>query len=477
MGGAKGRGAFVTAVCRFRHETQDVSSRQWSTCGGSRLRQVIARYSRPAMASIWSDEGKLAAWLEVELAATEAWAELGVVPVDAARAIREGASVPAPERVAELEATLHHDTAAFVDAVAEQLGDEGRWFHYGLTSSDVVDTALSLQIHAAGRLILDDLDRAFAAVVVRADEHRATLQMGRTHGVHAEPTTFGLKLAGWAFELDRGRRRIARALEEIRVGKLSGAVGTYAATDPELERVACERLGLEPAPTSTQVIQRDRHAELLAALAVVASSLDTFALEIRHLARTEVAEVQEPFGRGQKGSSAMPHKRNPVVAERICGLARVVRGAAMVGLENVALWHERDISHSSAERVVIPDAFLALDYMLDRFTWLVDGLVVRTERMRRNLEASHSLFFSQRVLLALVESGLARDEAYRLVQRNAMRAWDEELDFRELVRADDDIAGRIDLDAVFDLGAYTRHVDTVFARLHALADTKEPVHA
>jgi adenylosuccinate lyase len=428
------------------------------------------------MASIWSDEGKLAAWLDVELAATEAWGELGVVPADAAAAIRENARVPTPERVAELEATLHHDTAAFVDAVAEQLGDEGRWFHYGLTSSDVVDTALSLQIRSAGGLILDDLDRAFAAVVARADEHRATLQMGRTHGVHAEPTTFGLKLAGWAFELDRGRRRVARALEEMRVGKLSGAVGTYAATDPELERLACERLVLDPAPTSTQVIQRDRHAELLAALAVVASSLDTFALEIRHLARTEVAEVQEPFGRGQKGSSAMPHKRNPVVAERICGLARVVRGAAVVGLENVALWHERDISHSSAERVVIPDAFLALDYMLDRFTWLVDGLVVRGERMRRNLAASHSLFFSQRVLLALVESGLARDDAYRLVQRNAMRAWDEELDFRELVRADDEIAGQIDLDAVFDLGAYTRHVDTVFTRLHALADTKEPAH-
>jgi adenylosuccinate lyase len=429
------------------------------------------------MASIWSDEGKIAAWLEVELAATAAWGELGVVPADAARAIQENAKAPSPARVAELEATLHHDTAAFVDAVAEGLGSEGRWFHFGLTSSDVVDTALSLQIRAAGRLILDGIDRAFAAVVARANEHRTTLQMGRTHGVHAEPTTFGLKLAGWAFELDRGRRRVARALEEIRVGKLSGAVGTYAATDPELERIACERLGLEPAPTTTQVVQRDRHAELLASLAVLASSLDTFALEIRHLARTEVAEVQEPFGRGQKGSSAMPHKRNPVVAERICGLARVVRGAAVVGLENVALWHERDISHSSAERVVVPDAFLAVDYMLDRFAWLVEGLVVRTERMRRNLEASHFLFFSQRVLLALVESGLARDDAYRLVQRNAMRAWDEELDFRELVRADEEIAGRVDLDAVFDLAAYTRHVDTVFARLHALADKEEPVHA
>jgi adenylosuccinate lyase len=429
------------------------------------------------MTRIWSDEGKLATWLEVELAATAAWAELGVVPAEAAQALQENASAPTPERVAEIEATLHHDTAAFVDAVAEGLGEEGRWFHYGLTSSDVVDTALALQIREAGRLILEGIDRAFAAVVTRADEHRATLTIGRTHGVHAEPTTFGLKLAGWAFELDRGRRRVARGLEGMRVGKLSGAVGTYAATDPELERIACERLGLEPAPTSTQILQRDRHAELLAALAVVASSLDKFALEIRHLARTEVAEVQEPFGKGQKGSSAMPHKRNPVVAERICGLARVVRGAALVGLENVALWHERDISHSSAERVVIPDAFLAVDYMLDRFTWLVEGLVVREERMRRNLEASHYLFFSQRVLLALVESGLSRDDAYRLVQRNAMRAWDEELDFRELVRADDEIAARVDLDAVFELDAYTRHVDTVFARLHALADKEEPVHA
>ena len=427
------------------------------------------------MARIWSDEGKLAAWLEVELAATAAWSELGVVPSEAAAAIAERATAPTPERVAELEATLHHDTAAFVDAVAERLGEEGRWFHYGLTSSDVVDTALSLQIRDAGKLILEGVDRAFAVVKARAEEHRETLQMGRTHGVHAEPTTFGLKLAGWAFELARGRERLARALEGMRVGKLSGAVGTYAATDPELERIACERLGLEPAPTSTQILQRDRHAELLAALAVVASSLDSFALEIRHLARTEVGEVQEPFGRGQKGSSAMPHKRNPVVAERICGLARVVRSHALVGLENVALWHERDISHSSAERVVIPDAFLALDYMLDRFAWLVEGLVVRPERMRRNLESSHFLFFSQRVLSALVESGLARDDAYRLVQRSAMRAWEEELDFRELCRSDDEIADRVDLDAVFDLGAYTRHVDTVFARLHALEE--EPAHA
>ena len=354
------------------------------------------------MTSIWSDEGKLARWLEVELAATDAWAEVGAVPVDAARRIRANAVPPSPERVAELEATLHHDTAAFVDAVAEKLGPEGRWFHYGLTSSDVVDTALALQIRAAGKLILEGLGRALGAVVARAEEHRRTLTIGRTHGVHAEPTTFGLKLAGWAFELERDRVRVAQALEGMRVGKLSGAVGTYAATDPEVERFACERLGLEPAPSSTQILQRDRHAELLAALAITASSLDKFALEIRNLARTEVAEVQEPFGRGQKGSSAMPHKRNPVVAERICGLARVVRAASLVGLENIALWHERDISHSSAERVVVPDAFLALDYMLDRFSWLVEGLVVRPERMRRNLEASFYLFFSQRVLLALV---------------------------------------------------------------------------
>src|SRR5215468_7143367 len=282
------------------------------------------------MARIWSDEGKLATWLEVELAATAAWVELGVVPEEAAARIAE-ATPPSVERVAELEATLHHDTAAFVDAVAETLGEEGRWFHYGLTSSDVLDTALSLAIQQAGAVVLEGVDRAFRAVVVRADEHRATPTIGRTHGVHAEPTTFGLKLAGWAFTIDRDRTRMQRALEGMRAGKLSGAVGTYSATDPEVERIACERLGLEPAPSSTQILQRDRHAELLAALAVCASSLDKFALEIRHLARTEVREVQEPFARGQKGSSAMPHKRNPIVSERICGLARVVRGYALVG--------------------------------------------------------------------------------------------------------------------------------------------------
>jgi adenylosuccinate lyase len=432
------------------------------------------------MARIWSDEGKLERWLEVELAALDAWAEVGAVPAEEAAEIRTKATVPTPERVAEIEQKTHHDLAAFVDAVAGELGPAGRWFHYGLTSSDVVDTALALQIRAAGELILGGVDRAFDAVVRRADEHRLTLIIGRTHGVHAEPTTFGLKLAGWAFELDRARGRLEHALEGMRVGKLSGAVGNYAAIDPEVERIACERLGLESEPAATQVVQRDRHAELLAALALAAASLERFALEIRHLARTEVAEVQEPFHKGQKGSSAMPHKRNPVVAERICGLARVVRAASVVGLENVALWHERDISHSSAERVTIPDAFLALDYMLDRFTWLVDGLVVRPEQMRRNLELSRGLYFSQRLLLALVGTGLARDEAYRLVQGHALRAWEEEVDFPELVRGDAEITSRLDaaaLDAIFDLGHYTRNVDTIFDRLHVLTNKEEPVHA
>jgi adenylosuccinate lyase len=432
------------------------------------------------MTRIWSDEGRLERWLEVELAALDGWAEVGAVPAEAAQEIRAKAQPPSPARVAEIEEKTHHDLAAFVDAVTGELGEEGRWFHYGLTSSDVVDTALALQLQAGGELILEGIGRAFEAVVARAEEHRLTLTIGRTHGVHAEPTTFGLKLAVWAFELDRARTRITRALESARVGKLSGAVGNYAAIDPEVERIACERLGLEPEPAATQVVQRDRHAELLAALAVSAASLEKFALEIRHLARTEVAEVQEPFGTGQKGSSAMPHKRNPVVAERICGLARVVRGAALVGLENVALWHERDISHSSAERVVIPDAFLALDYMLERFAWLVEGLVVRPERMRENLDSSHGLFFSQRLLLALVDAGLSRDDAYRLVQGYAMRAWEESLDFPELVRADPEIGQRLDaarLDSIFDLDQYTRRVDTVFDRLHALTQKEEPIHA
>jgi adenylosuccinate lyase len=429
------------------------------------------------MARIWSDESRLARWLAVELAALDAWAEVGAIPAGDVAEIRSRAQVPTPERVAEIERVTDHDVAAFVDAVAEQLGPAGRWVHHGLTSSDVVDTALSLQVQDAGRLIVDGIDRSVHAVVARAEEHRQTICIGRSHGIHAEPTTFGWKLAGWAFELDRARTRIARALEANRVGQLSGTVGTYGQVDPEVERIACERLGLEPDPLSTQVIARDRHAELLTALALVASSLERFATEIRHLARTEVREVEEPFAKGMKGSSAMPHKRNPKVAERICGLARVVRGNAIVAMENVPLWHERDISQSSAERIVIPDSFLAVDYMLDRFAWIVEGLVVYPERMRRNLDASHGLFFSHRLLIALVESGLARDEAYRAVQAHAMRAWEEETDFAELVRADPDLAGRVDLDEVFDLEATVRHVDTVFERLHTLVPKEEPVHA
>jgi adenylosuccinate lyase len=441
---------------------------------------VIARYSRPEMARIWSEEGKLARWLEVELAALDGWAEVGAVPEADVQAIRAGAAAPTPQRVAEIEQTTDHDLAAFVDAVAEQLGPEGRWVHFGLTSSDVVDTALALQLRDGGELIVRGIDAALAAVLRRAEEHRRTVCIGRSHGVHAEPTTFGWKLAGWAFELDRSRARLERALEECRVGQLSGTVGTYAAIDPEVERIACERLGLDPDPVSTQVIARDRHAELLSALALCATSLDRFATEIRHLARTEVREVEEPFAAGMKGSSAMPHKRNPKVAERISGLARVVRAAAVVGFENVPLWHERDISHSSAERIVIPDAFLAVDYMLDRFTWIVEGLVVHPGRMERNLWASHGLFFSHRLLLALVEGGLERADAYRLVQRNAMTAWDDERDFRELVRADTEITGRLDrvaLDAVFDLDATIANLDHVFDRVHRLVPKEEPVHA
>jgi adenylosuccinate lyase len=429
------------------------------------------------MAGIWSDESRLARWLDVELAALEAWAEVGVIPAGDVTEIRERAVPPTPERVAEIERVTDHDLAAFVDAVAEQLGGVGRWLHHGLTSSDVVDTALALQIQDAGRLLLDGVDAALAVVIARAEEHRHTICIGRSHGIHAEPTTFGWKLAGWAFELDRSRTRLVRALETNRVGQLSGTVGTYAQLEPEVERLACERLGLDPDPLSTQVIARDRHAELLTALALVATSLERFATEIRHLARTEVREVEEPFARGMKGSSAMPHKRNPKVAERICGLARVVRAHALVGLENVPLWHERDISQSSAERVVIPDSFLALDYMLDRFHWITSGLVVYPERMRRNLDASHGLFFSHRLLLALVEAGMARDGAYRAVQAHAMRAWEEDADFTELVRRDPELASRVDLAAVFDLDATIRHVDTVFDRLHALVRKEEPVHA
>ena len=445
----------------------------------STIGAVIARYSRPEMARIWSEEAKLAAWLEVELAALEGWVELGTIPAEAVQEIRARAQAPNPERVAERERETGHDVAAFVDEVASELGPPGRFFHYGLTSSDILDTALALQVRKAGALVAAGIERAFASVAALAEEHRETPIMGRTHGIHAEPTTFGLKLAGWAFELDRARARLGRALEGMRVGKLSGAVGSYASIEPEVERVACERLGLEAEPAATQVVSRDRHAELLTALALVAASLERFALEIRHLARTEVGEVAEPFARGQKGSSAMPHKRNPITAERICGLARIVRASALVGLENVALWHERDISHSSAERIVIPDAFLAVDYMLDRFAWLVEGLVVRPERMQANLESSRGLHSSQRLLLALVDSGLERDAAYRIVQGAATRAAAEGRQLLDVAAGDPNVSQRLDSDAlveVFSSGAYTRHVDTVFERLRALSAREEPAH-
>ncbi len=425
------------------------------------------------MKLVWSEESKLARWLDVELAALDAWAEVGVVPREAATEARARARAPSPGRVAEIEQRTQHDLAAFVDAVAEGLGPAGRWFHYGLTSSDVLDTATALQVHEGGSLLLAGIDTAQEAVIRRAEEHRHTVMVGRTHGVHAEPITFGAKLAGWAFELERDRERLGRALEGMRIGKLAGAVGTFGGGDPAVERLACERLGLEPEPVATQVVARDRHAELLSVLALCAASLDRFATEIRHLARTELREVEEPFGSGQKGSSAMPHKRNPIVAERISGLARIVGAFATVGLQNVALWHERDISHSSAERIVLPDTFLALDYMLDRFAWLMSGLVVHPDRMRTNLDSSHGLVFSQRVLLALVDAGLPRDDAYRLVQRNALAAWDDGRHFQELVGADPEIAALLDHQALtraFDLDDALRHVDTLFERLGALAE-------
>jgi adenylosuccinate lyase len=415
------------------------------------------------MSRIWSEEGKLERWLEVELAALDGWAEVGAIPAAEVASIRAAATVPTPQRVAEIELTTDHDTAAFVDAVTESLGPEGRWVHYGLTSSDVVDTALALQIQDAGKLLLAGLHRALDAVVRRAEEHRRSICIGRTHGIHAEPTTFGWKLAGWAFELDRDRARLTRALESNRVGQLSGTVGSYAGLEPEVERVACERVGLEPDPLSTQVIARDRHAELLSTLALVASSLERFATEIRHLARTEVREVEEPFRSGQqKGSSAMPHKRNPITTERITGLARLLRGYATAAVENVALWHERDISHSGAERVALPDATILLDYMQSLALRVVRGMVVHADRMRENLDLTHGALFSQRVLLALVANGMQRDDAYRIAQEHAQRAWDERTPLRGLLEQAD--LG-LDLDEVFDLAHYTRHAAEIVGRL------------
>ena len=438
---------------------------------------MIERYTRPEMGRIWSEENKYRQWLEVELATAEALAETGEVPAEAARELRKRASFNV-SRIQEIEREVRHDVIAFTTAVAESMAAAGqasasRWLHYGLTSNDVVDTAQALLVRAASEEILKGI-RALADVLkARAFEFKDAIQIGRTHGVHAEPITFGLKLALWYDEMQRNLTRFSAAADRMRIAKISGAVGTFGHIGPDAEERIARRLGLEAAPIASQVISRDRHAEYVATLALVAATLEKIALEVRHLQRTEVREAEEPFSEGQKGSSAMPHKRNPVVSEQICGLARVVRSNAQAAFENVALWHERDISHSSAERIVIPDSFLAVDYMLERFTWLVGGLVVRADQMRDNLDASHGLYFSQRLLLALVESGLARDDAYRLVQRHAMRAWDEGLDFRELARHDGEISQRVNLDEVFDPSAHTRHVDVVFERLRALAQARE----
>jgi adenylosuccinate lyase len=436
---------------------------------------LISRYTRPAMGAVWSDERRFQRWLDVEIAAMAAWAELGVVPAAAVQAVRERAAIDVA-RIGEIEDRTHHDVLAFTESIAERVGEDARWFHYGLTSSDVVDTALALQLRDAGELLLEALVAVEAAATARAEEFRHTPTIGRTHGVHAEPTTFGLKILGWVTELRRQRDRLADAFEGVRVGKLSGAVGSYANSDPRMEALALEALGLEREDVATQVVPRDRHAALLSALAGAGATLERIALEVRHLQRTEVREAYEPFAAGQKGSSAMPHKRNPIVCERICGLARVLRANALVGLEDVALWHERDISHSSAERVVLPDSTIALHYMLDRTRWLVDGLAVDPERMLRNLEAGRGLVFSGRVLLKLVEAGLAREAAYEVVQRNALRAWDEDVELRGLIEADP-AAAVLDaraLDEAFDLDSFLRHVDEIFDRT---LRTPEVTHA
>jgi adenylosuccinate lyase len=428
---------------------------------------MIPRYTRPEMGAIWSEQRRFETWLDVELAATDALASAGVVPEADARALRAGAGFDVA-RIEEIEATTQHDVVAFTTAVAEQAGPSARWLHFGLTSSDVIDTAQALQLRQACDLILEDLDALAAAIRRRADEHRRTPMIGRTHGVHAEPMTFGVKLALWYAEVTRDRARVVRAREAVAVGKVSGAVGMFAHLDPSIEAAVCARLGLGVAPVSSQVIQRDRHAELMTALAITAASLEKFALEIRGLQKTEIGEVEEPFGRGQKGSSAMPHKRNPIGCEQIVGLARLIRANAMAALENVALWHERDISHSSVERVILPDSFIALDHMLRRFTKIVAGMVVYPERMAENLARSRGVVFSGSVLLELARRGVSREQAYEWVQRNAMRSFAEARDFRTLLLADADVMAVVTpevIDAAFDLGAQMRHVDTIFGRV------------
>ncbi len=436
---------------------------------------MIPRYALPEMAAVWSDRARFDAWLRIEILACEAWGRLGKISEEDVRAIRERASFTV-ERVLELEAVTRHDVAAFVRCVGESVGPAGRWIHFGMTSSDVLDTGLALQLRDAADLLLARIERLLALTKRKALEHRDTLTVGRTHGVHAEPTSFGHKLALWAFELDRDRERLRRAREAVSVGMISGPVGTYAQVDPRIEEEVCAELGLRPAEATNQIVQRDRHAEFMAALAVAASSLDEFATEIRHLARTEVREVQEPFVEGQVGSSAMPHKRNPVMSERISGLARVVRGNLQAALENVALWHERDISHSSAERIILPDSTMALDFMLAEFTKVLEGLRVFPERMRENLDAGGGLAYSQSVMLALVDRGMSRDDAYRIVQDAAAVAWDRGGDFRAELGSSPKVAPLLppeELGALFDPTRFLRNLDVVFDRLAKLAAAED----
>jgi len=432
---------------------------------------MIARYTRPEMGAIWSEERRYGTWLEVELAATDALAAAGVVPAEDARILRERASFDIA-RIEEIEQTTQHDVIAFTTAVAERAGESARWLHFGLTSSDVLDTALAIQMREACDLILKDIDALAGAVRDRANEHRRTPMIGRTHGVHAEPMTLGVKLALWYAEIARDRERVRRARETVAVGKISGAVGMFAHLDPDIEAAVCRRLGLAPDPVSSQVIQRDRHAELMTALAILAASLEKFAVEIRGLQKTEIGEIEEPFARGQKGSSAMPHKRNPIGCEQITGMARLIRANAMAALENVALWHERDISHSSVERVILPDSFIALDHMLRRFTRIVSGMVVYPDRMTENLGRSRGVVFSGNVLLELARRGVSREHAYEWVQRNAMRSFAEQLDFKTLLLADPDVAralSKAEIERAFDLDEQLKHVDHIFDRVfHAV---------
>jgi adenylosuccinate lyase len=434
---------------------------------------MIERYSRPRMKKIWSDKNKFDQWLKVEIAVCEAWTELGEIPREDILKIRKASYNL--NRVAEFLKVTHHDMTAFLNSVAESLGTESRFIHLGLTSSDVMDTALSLQLTQAAHILTKDVAELISAIENKAVEHKYTIMMGRTHGVHAEPTTFGLKMALWTEEMKRNSQRLADAGKSISVGKISGAVGTYASVPPQVEKIACAKLGLAPAPISSQIVQRDRHAQFLTTLAIIASSLEKFATEIRSLQRTEVLEVEEPFEEGQTGSSAMPHKRNPEICERICGLARLIRGYALTSLENIALWHERDISHSSTERIILPDSCLAVDYMLSIFTSVMKGLKVYPENMQHNIELTQGLIFSQRVLLALINKGLTREEAYKMVQDNAMEAWQGKKSFLALLRMDKRITNYLtedELKSLFDYNYYLKHVDDVFERL-GLTTTKQ----